>query len=235
LRGLRHSGAMHWRGDRAVGFYGTHATDSELSFKNFVVAFEGLMGAGQLPSATEMQKFADFQLQVQLPPNPVRRLDNTLTEAQQRGRNFYFGPRPATGTVVSASVPSPEPLAFTCDGCHRLDPAQGHFGAGGRASFDGGPQTLKIPQLRNIYQKVGLFGSFSLLNPAAAGQVSDEVRGFGILHDGGVGTMLQFFRTASCRSLMSVSRWRTLTPPAAMWSSSCWHMTATSRRWWASR
>src|SRR6185369_8549623 len=82
LRGLPNSGAMHWRGDRANGAFGVNATDANLSFNNFIVAFEGLIGGAQ-PSPAEMQKFTDFQLQVLLPPNPVRRLNNTLTAAQQ--------------------------------------------------------------------------------------------------------------------------------------------------------
>ena len=44
LRGMVNAGAMHWRGDRAVGAFGTSATDTNLSFKNFSVAFEGLLG-----------------------------------------------------------------------------------------------------------------------------------------------------------------------------------------------
>ncbi len=35
LRGLRHSGAMHWRGDRSTGAMGTSASDPEVSFNNF--------------------------------------------------------------------------------------------------------------------------------------------------------------------------------------------------------
>src|SRR5262249_24184812 len=100
LRGLSNSGAMHWRGDRANGFFGIDRVDSNLSFNNFIVAFEGLIGSANLPTAAEMQQFTDFQLQVLPPPNPVRRLDNSLTSAQQRGRNFYFCSRPADGTNI---------------------------------------------------------------------------------------------------------------------------------------
>ena len=57
------------------------------------------MGSPQ-PSPAEMQKFTDFQLQVTIPPNPVRRLDNSLTSSQQRGRNFYFGPRASDGISI---------------------------------------------------------------------------------------------------------------------------------------
>ena len=35
LRGLRNSGAMHWRGDRSTGQFGTDPFDSNVSFLNF--------------------------------------------------------------------------------------------------------------------------------------------------------------------------------------------------------
>jgi hypothetical protein len=126
LRGLRNSGAMHWRGDRANGAFGVDPINADLSFNNFIVAFDGLIGSPDLPSAAEMQKFTDFQLQVLPPPNPVRNLNNSLTESQQRGRDFYFGPRPSDGVVI----PGVFELTFTCNGCHVLDPAQGFFGTG---------------------------------------------------------------------------------------------------------
>jgi hypothetical protein len=70
LRGLRNFGAMHWRGDRSTGPFGTSAFDANVSFKNFIVAFQGLVGSEVAPSDLEMQSFADFQLQVMPPPNP---------------------------------------------------------------------------------------------------------------------------------------------------------------------
>ena len=155
LRGLRNSGAMHWRGDRANGAFGVDPFDPELSFNNFIVAFEGLAGSPDLPSAAEMQRFTDFQLQVIPPPNPVRRLDNSLTAAQQRGRDFYFGPRPADGIII----PGVFAQTFTCNGCHVLDPAQGFFGTGRDSSFENHTQIVKIPHLRNQYAKVGMFGA----------------------------------------------------------------------------
>ena len=52
LRGLATHGGMHWRGDRVDGFFGTDACtepsgapcNEDLSFRNFIVAFEGLVG-----------------------------------------------------------------------------------------------------------------------------------------------------------------------------------------------
>src|SRR6185503_4333037 len=144
LRGLPNSGAMHWRGDRSNGFFGIDAVDANLSFNNFIVAFQGLVGSPDLPSTAEMQKFTDFQLQVLLPPNPVRALNNSLTSAQQRGRNFYFGSRPSDGI----NIPIIGGTTFNCNGCHMVDGAQGFFGTGRRASFEGITQIVKIPHLR---------------------------------------------------------------------------------------
>ncbi|MBM0106424.1 hypothetical protein JM946_16955 [Steroidobacter sp. S1-65] len=191
LRGMRNHGAMHWRGDRAHGFFGTDAFDPELSFNNFVVAFDGLIGRSSVPDLSTMQRFTDFQLEVQLPPNPIRNLDNSLTESQQRGRDFYFGPRRADGAPPAAGPGT----GFTCEGCHRLDPSQGFFGTDGQASFEGLPQIVKIPHLRNAYTKVGMFGfpGMPFFTTPDTGNMGDQIRGFGFLHDGSIDTMFHFF------------------------------------------
>src|SRR5207249_2001720 len=85
--------------------------DENGAFLKFIVAFDGLVGRAGAISSTEMQRFADFILQVTYPPNPIRRLDNSLTADQQAGRNFYFN-------ITSDTVQ-------TCNGCHRLDPSRG--------------------------------------------------------------------------------------------------------------
>ncbi|HKX29429.1 MAG TPA: hypothetical protein VJ302_17190 [Blastocatellia bacterium] len=191
MRGLRNSGAMHWRGDRANGFFGLDPVDSNLSFNNFVVAFNGLIGSADRPSAAEMQKFTDFQLQVLPPPNPVRNIDNSLTPAQQRARDFYFGSRPAVGVII----PGIEGTAFNCNGCHTLDPAQGLFGTSRNGSFEMESQVIKVPQLRNIYTRVGMFGLPKIFQRDLPTQVfqGDQIRGFGFVHDGSNDTLFTFF------------------------------------------
>jgi DNA-binding beta-propeller fold protein YncE len=178
LRGLATHGGMHWRGDRVDGFFGLDPCnepsgapcDEELSFKNFIVAFEGLVGRDGILSESDMQKFTDFMLDVRLPPNPVRALDRSLTASQLAGSNLYFGR--TTDTVAN------------CNGCHTVDPSQGLFGSGGEQSFEGEPQNFKVPHLRNMVQKVGMFFS-----------PGDQVRGFGFLHDGSVDTLKTFFES----------------------------------------
>jgi hypothetical protein len=150
LRGMVANGAMHWRGDRATGFFCTDANsdppfDSDLAFRNFIVAFEGLNGREAIISNADMQKFADFALDIILPPNPVRNLDNSLTAAQDRGKKFFFGcdgPDSVTtlpplcingrplldGGHRSDGLPFLPELGFTCEGCHTTEPQNGYFG-----------------------------------------------------------------------------------------------------------
>ncbi len=207
LRGLKNSGAMHWRGDRSNGFFGIDATDSNLSFNNFIVAFQGLVGSVDQPSTAEMQSFTDFQLQVLPPPNPVRRLDNSLTSAQQRGKNFYFGTRAADGLnvpVLGGLLTTFK--GFNCNGCHELDPADGEFGTSKNASFEGViPQIFKIPHLRNMYAKVGMFGDpkVDTFDAPDSGNTGDQIRGFGFTNDGSIDTMFRFFTAAVFRPLVT--------------------------------
>jgi DNA-binding beta-propeller fold protein YncE len=184
LRGLATHGGMHWRGDRVTGFFGTDLCNEpsgapcneDLSFRNFIVAFEGLLGKHGTITPAQMQQFADFALQLMLPPNPVRSLDNSLTTAQANGQTHYN--IPITDTLEE------------CNGCHTLDPAQGFFGSGGRSSEEGLPQEAKVPHLRNAYTKVGMFGFPGESNHGP------QIRGFGYLHDGAVDTLRRFVSAA---------------------------------------
>lgn len=192
LRGILDSGAMHWRGDRSVGTFGTDPFDPNVSFMNFDGAFQTLVGSIDLPSTDQMQAFANFQLQVLPPPNPVRNLDNSMTPSQQRGHDFYTGSRPADGLVVPGLDVIAGQSSFSCNGCHMLDPSQGFFGTNGNQSFENLTQTVKIPHLRNAYAKVGMFGDPSGFFAGDSGSTSDQIRGFGFLGDGSVDTIFHF-------------------------------------------
>jgi DNA-binding beta-propeller fold protein YncE len=180
LRGLATHGGMHWRGDRITGFFGTDLCtepsgapcNEDFSFRNFIVAFEGLLGKHGTITPTQMQQFTDFALELRLPPNPVRNLDSSLTTSQANGQTHFNVP--VTDTLEE------------CNGCHTLDPAQGFFGTGGRESDEGLPQHAKVPHLRNAYTKVGMFGVPGEANHGA------QIRGFGYLHDGAVDTLRRF-------------------------------------------
>jgi DNA-binding beta-propeller fold protein YncE len=193
LRGMANHGSMHWRGDRTGGNDpGGSAFDENAAFLKFIVAFEGLLGnTGPIASA-DMQKFADFILQVTYPPNPIRNLDNSLTTDQAAGRAFMTGSRRSDGLAFDFLVQ----LGFNCVGCHTLDPAQGFFGTDGQWSFEGEPQIIKIPHLRNMYQKVGMFGMPQVgeILSGDNGHKGNQIRGFGFLHDGSIDTVFRFLR-----------------------------------------
>jgi YVTN family beta-propeller protein len=193
LRGMANHGSMHWRGDRTGGNDpGGSAFDENAAFLKFIVAFEGLLGAADPISDPQMQQFADFILQVTYPPNPIRTLDNSLTADQQAGRNFMTGSRRSDGLPFDLLGPS----GFNCVGCHTLNQAQGFFGTDGQWSFEGEPQIIKIPHLRNMYQKVGMFG-FPFVGEILGGDnghKGNQIRGFGFLHDGSIDTVFRFLR-----------------------------------------
>jgi len=176
LRGLADMGPMHWRGDRTGGSIGQDPLDEELAFEAFNPAFPGLLGrAAELPEA-EMQAFTDFILTVRYPPNPIAALDDVPTAAEQNGLDLFLG-----------NAPTPRDGGNPCVFCHRLP-----FGTDGRSSTEGEPQEFKIAHLRNLYTKVGMFGvpANSLIPPT--GFLGEQIRGFGVLHDGSVATAFDF-------------------------------------------
>jgi len=207
LRGMANSGGLHWRGDRVDGFFGLDdpyltiggddAGDEDLNFRNFIVAFPGLVGMdidlsggpGTQPAfEADMQDFSDFALEIVLPPNPIRPLDNQLTGGTANAETRYFNDNMDTQT---------------CETCHTLEPENGFFGTGGLASFENETQTLKVAHLRNMYQKVGMFGEpdsgFFVgdgISPHDESHQGDQVRGFGFLHDGSTSTMFRFFQAS---------------------------------------
>ncbi|HXJ33401.1 MAG TPA: hypothetical protein VMS22_05110 [Candidatus Eisenbacteria bacterium] len=180
LRGMANNGPMHWRGDRTGASTGGDALDETLAFKAFNVAFDGLLGRGGPIDTDDMQAFTDFILQVTLPPNPIRALDDSLTADEQAGRNFFFG--------------SASDVFSNCNGCHALNPSLGQFGTDGLMTFEGETQFFKIPHLRNLYQKVGMFGFPHVITVTGSdfGWKGDQVRGFGFLHDGSFDTLFRF-------------------------------------------
>ena len=191
LRGMANHGSMHWRGDRTGGNdVGGSAFDENAAFLKFIGAFEGLLGRNGPISNSEMQAFADFILQVTYPPNPIRALDNSLTSEQAAGLAFMTGSRRSDGSPIGAD------LGFNCVGCHTLSPPNGFFGTDGQASFEGEPQILKIPHLRNMYQKVGMFGMDAVPEVLVGdnGHKGNQIRGFGFLHDGSFDTVFRFLR-----------------------------------------
>ena len=182
LRGMAKNGPTHWRGDRTgvarATVRGSVETLEEASFKEFNPAFVGLLGRQAPLSDADMQAFTDFAMALKMPPNPVRALDNSLSAAEQAGSNTYFNVNNITGLG-------------SCNHCHSLNPAAGQFGTGGLMSFEGFriSENFKVPHLRNMYQKVGMFGFSGGIGVATGPQI----RGFGFSNDGGIDTLINFF------------------------------------------
>jgi hypothetical protein len=202
LRGMLNSGPMHWRGDRTGGGPGVTSAqpdsgtfDERAAFTLFQAGFTDLLGRDAPIPTADMDAFTDFILQVRYPPNPNRALDNSLTAEQEVGRQLFSG--------VNCGIPAPDGRlnVLTCISCHVIDPGgnagtavPGFFGTTGLYTFEGELQLFKVPHLRNLYQKVGMFG-----NPRDSGVLGDDfgfqgdqVRGFGFLHDGDIDTVFRF-------------------------------------------
>ena len=185
LRGISHSGSMHWRGDK-TGLDGNgNDTLEEAAFKEFNGAFVSLLGRGNVLNETQLNYLTEFGLSIQSPPNPIRRLNNSLTKRQKAARFDYF------------NTPLDRGIA-TCNSCHVLDPKQNLFGTDKLLVNDGAiiSQDIKVPHLRNMYQKVGMFGTGFLSDEF----VGDQVRGFGYIHDGTFATLDDFFLTFDIES-----------------------------------
>lgn len=166
LRGLATHGPMHWRGDRTGGFESEGDPDDEVAaFRAFNSSFVTLLGREAPLDPEQLSSLTSFALQIRSPPNPIRSLENVPPAF-----DFHSG----------------------CGTCHVLDPARGFFGTDGSTILnpnDGTPQIMKVPHLRNFYQKIGMF----VRSPGFGGdlfeKVGDQVRGFGHFNDGSGGPL----------------------------------------------
>jgi DNA-binding beta-propeller fold protein YncE len=209
LRGLDNHGPMHWRGDRNGEGLGVNqqpnggAFSEVAAFNAFNAAFMDLLGRSEQLTAAQMQALTDFQLQVMYPPNPIRALDNSLTPDQQAGRDFFFNNLAFLNFGFDFSL-------FRCEECHIIDPEAnaefgierpGFFGSDGQMVTAEFGQSLKVPQLRNLYTKVGMFGFADMVPFFNTPNVpfydgthkGDQIRGFGYNHDGAVDVLPRFF------------------------------------------
>lgn len=183
LRGMKGNGPLHWRGDRMGAspavVSGKTETLEDAAFKEFNDSFVSLLGRKEALTAEQLQQYTRFAMQMVLPPNPVRALDGSLDANQAAGKKIYNEVNNITGLG-------------SCNNCHTLDAAAGKFGTGGLLSFEGPRFTdnFKVPQLRNMYQKVGMFGNSVDTGSAPTGA---QVRGFGFGHDGSIDTLSSFF------------------------------------------
>jgi YVTN family beta-propeller protein len=201
LRGLKNLEPFHWRGDRQ-------------NFQAFNHAFVGLMGmrgfcsvsvatsctkgsdcpVGELClglTPADMDAYTNFIMTVNFPPNPYRNLDdsmpNAITVPSQNGGGQTAPGNPNNGaTIFSNASPPLDGGAFQCATCHTLPTGTSRnlFNGG----LEGESQDFKIPELRNMYEKIG----FDVIRPNLQSNNATNIgrsaqkKGFGFLHDGSV-------------------------------------------------
>jgi YVTN family beta-propeller protein len=158
LRGLAGTNPLHWRGDKP-------------DFLAFNEAFNLLLGSKQL-SDTEMQAFEAYIDTIAFQPNPNQNLDRTLPTSLDGG-NAVTGQYDFLHVQIN-SIPN-----NFCNNCHTSNPGPGSdLYIVTRPNL---PQPLKVPTLRNIYQKQ----NFSNANG------SQSIDGFGMASNGSNSTLLQ--------------------------------------------
>lgn len=188
---------LHWRGDRGT-------------MNDFNPAFVSLLGAKDVGpvngkpaglSAGDMALFRAFALDIHLPPNPYRNVNDTLPNQVVSIPGHQQAGNPTAGQTIFLSTPvDGRNTSFhtTCISCHALPfgTAGGKLGGIGPAdpstaraalfngNADESPHSdMKVPHLRNLYAKFGpRFGNPS--NPADP--PADQKSGFGFTHDGAV-------------------------------------------------
>ena len=164
---------FHWRGDRA-------------GLEDFAGAFVSLLGDDAPPSSADMQAFEDFLATITFPPNPFRTLTNELPTNLELPGHYTTGRFAPAGQPLPAGNAQRGALLFrppnrldlglsACATCHTAPTGGGstqrwngtHFeplapGPRGEqhvalVSVDGFEnRTLKVPQLRNLYERTGL-------------------------------------------------------------------------------
>ncbi len=187
----------HWRGDRR-------------GLEEFNPAFVGLLGDDRQLRRKQMQQFENFLASIHFPPNPFRRLDNSLPTSLKlddqfrTGRFGRAGGRLPNGNAVrgldmfrTRGLDS----GIHCVQCHALPTGAGSdarteldgsfspipAGPNGEANLtligDDASEQLgfKVPHLRNAYDKVGM--EFTRKRSRS---------GFGFFHDGAVDSLARF-------------------------------------------
>ncbi|HET9887830.1 MAG TPA: hypothetical protein VFR10_09975, partial [bacterium] len=150
LKAMQDTGPLHWRGDRPT-------------FLDFNPAFVGLMGRSSPIPASDMDLFQEFVFSMRYPPNPHRQLDDTLPASLN-------GADPVNGEYLFINVPLGQDFE-TCETCHDLP--LGTIGRVFPMDKIKESQDVKIPHLRNLYEKT-----------RAKHSGNDVVRGFGFEKDG---------------------------------------------------
>jgi YVTN family beta-propeller protein len=151
LRGLLNLSPYHWRGDKP-------------NFAAFNAAFSSLMGGPELSDA-DMATYSTFANSILFLPNPNQNLDRSLPAVVDYENSSGS---PANGETDFMTLTLMRD-GQTCNDCHTANPGPGSD----RLLKPVHPQPLKVPELRNIYQK-------QLFNKNDARNID----GFGMTKDG---------------------------------------------------
>ncbi|MCH2162206.1 MAG: hypothetical protein MK085_10080, partial [Phycisphaerales bacterium] len=156
LVGISGTEPLHWRGDRA-------------DLAAFSHAFTGLLAGDANGTSEEMAQLDAFLASINFPPNPNRNLDGTMPAEfkggdPNHGRDEFLGGNLAT---------------INCAACH-AEPT-GMLPTSISADLLSAEEPMKVPQLRNMYQKVGMDMSTNMGN-----------KGFGFVHDGKFDSLFNF-------------------------------------------
>ena len=159
LRGLTNNQPFHWRGDKT-------------NFLDFNTTFNTLLG-GTVMNDADMNAFRDFINTITFAPNPNQNLDRTYPT------NFAGGNALVGRTVFD----SQQTTLGNCTLCHSPPPGVGSTNAiHPVGEGPNGFQSIKLPQLRNLYQKASM--------TKAVG--ADSIAGFGFMHDGQEPNLISF-------------------------------------------
>ena len=160
LRGIIGNEPFHWRGDKE-------------GLESFNPAFVSLLGGQRQLTLGEMAAFKSFVQSLTYPPNPNQQQSRPANEFQI-GFSFFNNER-LFGQGHLAN----------CSDCHLI--------VGFKPGTDNRitpslslqeSQSVKVPQLRGIYQKVGINRT----------QSTPQITGFGLLHDGAFDTLFNFMK-----------------------------------------
>ncbi len=160
LRGLEGVEPFHWRADR-------------IDLSRFNPAFVGLLGNDRELTSDELDRFDAFVMSLRFPPNPSQNLDRTFPDPPS-------GPSAARGFQTFLNDRHDGP--FTCENCHSLP-----TGTSRQIINDGAlqeDQDMKVPHLRNMYEKVGYSDLAGAQNKL----------GYGYTHDGVSDNLFNFLK-----------------------------------------
>ena len=138
---------------------------------------------------------------------PMRNLDNSLT-ADSAGGASISTPARAAPMAWPATSPVPRISASPAKECHTgWIPARRLLRyRTADASFENEEQIMKIPHLRNLYQKVGMFGmpDGGFLQQAATTRTrATRCAAPAFLHDGSTDTIFRFFQATVFNNLQN--------------------------------